>query len=133
MDNNINIFNSAVKKIVSRRNDLIKQFTVDSPSLAYMYGTVKMHKEGNPLRPIISTVGTVSYKLSKWLVKLLSPLLGTASGSHIKSDDLIIKLNDVNVTADIRLLSFDVMSLFSKVPIGDIIKKMSDHFSQFQL
>ena len=31
----------------------------------YMYGTIKVHKDGNPLRPIISLVTTPSYKLAK--------------------------------------------------------------------
>ena len=46
------------------------------------YGTAKLHKleEGSkevdqlPVRPIISNIGTATYKTSKFLAKLLSPL-----------------------------------------------------------
>ena len=63
-----------------------------------MYGVIKTHKENNPVRPIISSVGSCSYFLSKWLVGKLNPLIRTISNSHIKnSTDLIDRLNDVSV------------------------------------
>ena len=36
-----------------------------------MYGLPKIHKPGNPLRPIVSSTGSVSYSLSKYLATLL--------------------------------------------------------------
>ena len=54
LDNNIKIFNSTVKKILSTRKDLIKQFTVDSPSLAYMYGTVKLTRKATLFAPLLA-------------------------------------------------------------------------------
>jgi hypothetical protein len=38
-----------------------------------MYGLPKLHKPNFQLRPIISAVGTHSYKLAKFLVPLLRP------------------------------------------------------------
>ena len=40
-----------------------------------MYGLPKIHKDGCPLRPIILAVGTYNYKLAKYLVEIISPLL----------------------------------------------------------
>ena len=40
------------------------------------YGSPKIHKEGNPLRPIIDNVGTVFYNLAKFLTPILRPLIG---------------------------------------------------------
>ena len=39
-----------------------------------MYGLPKIHKDGVPVRPIISTCGTYNYKLAKCLDKILKPL-----------------------------------------------------------
>ena len=90
--------------------------------MPYVYGLVKTHKLGNPMRPIISTVGSVPYTLSKYLVKLLSPLVGCISYSHIINNvDLLNKLNNAVPVYRFKLVSFDVKSLFTKVPINDLL------------
>ena len=40
------------------------------------YGLPKVHKEGVPLRPIISSRGTVTYETAKELSRILKPLVG---------------------------------------------------------
>ena len=39
-----------------------------------LYGLVKVHKQGNPLRPIISAIGMFNYNVAKFLVPVLTPL-----------------------------------------------------------
>lgn len=63
---------------------LTKQFKSMNP-LPYMYGLPKTHNENCLLRRIIYNEGRVAYKLSKRLVKHLSPALGSVSPSRIKS------------------------------------------------
>ena len=99
-----------------------------------MYGLVKTHKQGNPMRPIISSVGSIAYKLSKFLVKTLSPLLGTISNSHLKNSfDLVDKLNKLAITSDHRMVSFDVTSLFTKVPINDLLEYLSQILDNYEI
>ena len=45
----------------------------------YLYGNVKIHKEGNPLRPIISQVPTPTYEIAKQVNKLVSPYIPTTN------------------------------------------------------
>ena len=40
------------------------------------YGLPKIHKTGNPLRPIVSSRGSVTYGATKVLSKVLKPLVG---------------------------------------------------------
>jgi hypothetical protein len=42
-------------------------------------GLPKIHKEGFPLRPIVSNIGAPTYDLSKYLAGLLSPQVGRSS------------------------------------------------------
>ena len=49
-----------------------------------LYGLPKLHKEGVPLRPIFSFVGSTTYELSKYLRDILSPLVGK-SNCNIKN------------------------------------------------
>ena len=41
-----------------------------------MYGLPKLRKDGIPLRPIVSAIGSPTYRLAKKLAGILSPLAG---------------------------------------------------------
>ena len=45
-------------------------------SWSKLYGLPKVHKSGMPLRPIVSSIGSVTYKTSKELSRILKPLVG---------------------------------------------------------
>ena len=48
------------------------------------YGFPKIHKPGMPLRPIVSSIGTVTYQTSKEVARILKPLVGR-SPHHVKN------------------------------------------------
>ena len=87
------------------------------------YGTAKIHKLKNdstvddlPIRPIISNINTASYQLAKYLAKLLSPL--SMSEYTVKStSDFITHIKGQNIPNNYKLISFDVTSLFTNVPL----------------
>ena len=54
-----------------------------------MYGLPKTHKEGTPLRPILSMTGSSHHELGKWLASLLQPVLERFS-SHCISDSFTL-------------------------------------------
>ena len=133
-DTYITLTSSPLKRLASEFNkkvkDLLKNVpTIDpskflqiNPKLPYMYGLPKTHKENIPLRPIISQCGSFSYKLSKFLANKLTPVVGTISNSHIQnSSDFINKIKSCNLTSG-KMLSFDVDSLFTNVPIDDVLQ-----------
>ena len=127
-------FNKKLKGILRGREELLKQFITQGASLPYMYGLIKTHIENNPVRPIISSIGSASYKLSKWLVRILTPLVGNISHTTVKNNvDLVEKLNDVNVNFDFKLVSFDVTSLFTRVPVHDLLSFLSEELDNFDL
>ena len=127
-------FNKKLKGYLVGHNDLIKKLSTISPSLPYMYGLIKTHKTNNPVRPIICSIGSCSYKLSKWLVSLLSPLVGRISNSHVKHNvDLIEKLNGLHFSFDFKLVSFDVTSLFTRVPVSDLLAFLGEELKKHEL
>ena len=80
----------------------------------YIYGKVKTHKNGYPLRPIISQIPTPTYQTAKTLNKLLTPFL--PAKFQIGSTDeflAILRTTDMQGT----LASLDVESLFTNVPV----------------
>ena len=44
--------------------------------LPEFYGLPKIHKNNNPLRPIVSSIGSITYESAKLLAKILGPLVG---------------------------------------------------------
>jgi len=52
-----------------------------------MYGLPKIHKEGVPVRPIISACGTYNFRLAKYLDQILKPLIPTKNYINAKLCD----------------------------------------------
>ena len=95
---------------------------------AKFYGTAKVHKvpEGGsldqlPLRPIVANTSSATYHLAKYLAKLLSPLC-TSEYTIQSTADFIKKIKEEKVPEGFQLVSFDVKSLFTSVPLEDTIE-----------
>ena len=50
------------------------------------YGLPKVHKQGMSLRPIVSSIGAVTYQTAKELSKILKPLVGK-SHHHVHNNE----------------------------------------------
>lgn len=94
-----------------------------------MYGLIKIHKSNYPVRPITSACASPGFKLSKYFTNVISEIFNE-NGFHIlRSTDIIDKLNNVTIDADDILASFDVVSMFTNIPINlmlDIISKRNN-------
>ena len=93
--------------------------------LAHLYGLLKTHKKKLAMRPILSATGTYNYKLAKWLDEKLKPLSingHTVSEIFQFADELHeMKINDQGI-----LVSYDVSSLFTNVPVDETIKSIAE-------
>ena len=91
------------------------------------YGLPKVHKPGMSLRPIISSIGSVTHSTAKELARIIKPLVG-GSSHHVKNNmDFIQSIEGIQLRLEECMMSFDVESLFTSVPIEPslaIIKKL---------
>ena len=87
-----------------------------------IYGLPKIHKPEVPLRPIVSCIGAPSYHLSKHITSLISPLSGRTDSYVRNSRHFVEIMKDVCIDADEMLVSFDVSSLFTNVPIDEAVR-----------
>ena len=89
-------------------------------------------KPDTPLRPIMSSCGSVTYGVAKELAKILKPLVGK-SPHHINStQDLVEQAKHITLAPGGCLSSYDVSFLFTLVPVDpspNIIKDLleKDH------
>ena len=97
------------------------------------FGLAKVHKlkddqksvENLPLRPVISNIGTSTYQISKYMASLLAPL--TKSKQNIEStQDFINKLRTLRIPEGYKMVSLDVVSLFTSVPLEYTIQIILD-------
>ena len=86
----------------------------------------KVHKQGHPLRPVVSMVGTSAYGLAKYLDKVIKPfipstyMVSSTSSFIEKVKNFVFGNNDV-------LVSFDVVSLFTNVPLSETIDLITNY------
>ena len=84
---------------------------------AKLYGLPKIHKPDTPLRPVVSSCGSVTYGVAKELTKILKPLFGK-SPHHINSThDLVEQVKQFTLAPGECLSSYDVSALFTSVPV----------------
>ena len=88
-------------------------------SPGYIYGNIKTHKPGNPLRPIISQCPTPTYTLAKALDKILQPYV-PLEHCFKSSAAFIQHINGLRPTG--IMSSMDVESLFTNVPVDATIE-----------
>ena len=115
--NKLIAFLKTIKTQGGMNDNLYKKLYPTGASSPKFYGLPKVHKEGNPLRPIVSSVGTVSYETAKELSRILKPLVGKTE-HHVKNTkEFIESIQDITLQKDECLVSYDVEALFTSVPI----------------
>ncbi len=87
-----------------------------------IYGSPKIHKKDNPLRPIIDYTGSIGYNVSRSLSDIISPLVGNTVHHVLNSKQLAEDLCGVIVSDDEYLISHDVVSLFTNTPVDLTLK-----------
>ena len=88
------------------------------------------YKEGIQLRPKVSNIGAPTYQLSKHLSRLFNQLVGK-SAHHVKNSFHFIQiLKTLKIKPGDLMVSFDVVSLFTKVPVEESLTLLSQHFNK---
>ena len=88
-----------------------------------------------PLRPIISSIGAVTYSTSKELSRILKPLVGKSPYHIQNSQEFIQQIQGIQLQPNQCMVSFEVKALFTSVPIQPaitIIKKLLEEDQSLQ-
>lgn len=115
--NNLNIIDDVTAKCMRTYNSV-------TPKL---YGNPKVHKEGAPLRPIVSSINSPTNSLAKYLAEILSTAYNKDNNYYVKdSFHFAEQVNNLNLPNNYVVVSFDVVNLFgniSKELVTTVIKK----------
>jgi hypothetical protein len=121
------VFSLFKEGIIDQKLRYHLQSTCSSPSV--FYGLPKVHKDGYPIRPIISTIGSYQYQLSKYLARAIREARPQAN-SYIKdSFEFVKKIKDIVLDKEKEYImcSFDVESLYTNVPVEEAIEIVLDY------
>ena len=87
-----------------------------------LYGLPKVHKAGCPLRPVLSMTGSPQYAASQWLCRILDPVVKRYNRHCVKdSFQFVEALREQPIPLHAHMCSFDIVSLFTNVPLEETI------------
>ncbi|XP_024892886.1 uncharacterized protein LOC112468084 [Temnothorax curvispinosus] len=108
------------KGIISEQ--LFRHLNCTNGNLPRCYGLPKIHKDGSPLRIIVSTLGSPLYNMAYFLHNILEKSVPKPE-SYIKDGWSFVELiGDVGIGEDDVLISLDVASLFTNIPKDLVLK-----------
>ncbi|XP_078374508.1 uncharacterized protein LOC144658057 [Oculina patagonica] len=97
-----------------------RYLTPQDPKAGRFYILPKIHKPGNPGRPIVSANGHPTEKISEFVSYHLNPLVQTLPSYIKNTTDLLNKLNDIDTLPPSTILvTLDVSSLYTNIPTNE--------------
>ena len=91
---------------------------------ARLYGLAKVHKAAVPVRPVLSMPGSAYHKVGIQIADWLS-VVGECK-INTSTKEISESLNTIHLEDDEELVSFDVSSLYTNVPVMEAIKVCAD-------
>ncbi|XP_071653582.1 uncharacterized protein, partial [Temnothorax longispinosus] len=93
-----------------------KRLNCTNGNLPRCYGLPKIHKNGFPLRIIVSALGSPLYNVASFLHSILHHSIRPPK-SHIKDSwSFVREINDIEINTDEVLVSLGVTALFTNIP-----------------
>lgn len=116
-----NYLRDHLKKTGLISTETYRQLYPNGSRIGLLYGNPKVHKQGCPIRPICSAVGTATYDLSKYLAEIISPAATNSYGTDCRdSFQFLEQLQNYDLN-NYFMACFDVSSLFTNVPLDETI------------
>ena len=94
------------------------------------YGLPKIHKTGTPLRPIVSSRGSITYGVAKEFSHIIKPLVGQSPHYLKNTQHFIQQLQGKKLETGEIITSYDVKALFTSVPVQPSIQIVKQRLQQ---
>nr|XP_054925878.1 uncharacterized protein LOC129384456 [Dermacentor andersoni] len=111
------LLSKVFKFVPPQQKHLYHRLLCTNGSAPAIYGLPKVDKPGVPLRPIVDFTRSPLHRLSGYLHQVLGPLTGKTATHISNSYAFVEKVRDISLDEDDIMVSFDVKSLFTSVPV----------------
>ena len=124
LEDKLNGFLLNLKKLGHISQDLYGKLHVTGTGPGILYGLAKVHKDNflvNHLyRPIFAAYNCASYKISKFLVDILSPIAENQytikNSAHFRE-----QISNMTDPSNLYMTSFDIKDLYTNIPLQETI------------
>ena len=110
-----------LKKPGHLTDDEYKRLYPNGSHIGVLYGLPKVHKPNVPTRPICSMVGTSTYELGKYIADIIKPAATSSLGTDLTNTFQFVEQIGRKDLSDVHMISFDVKSLFTNIPLNKTI------------
>ena len=93
-----------------------------SDTVPRFYGSPKVHKPACPLRPIVSSIGSVTYQVAKFVADIISPLAGQSPHHFKNSANFVERVRNLTLQQGEVMVSYDVTGLFTNTLVPDALR-----------
>jgi len=101
----------------------IKFLTQKNPQTPTLNAQIKLHKPGNPIRPVTNNTKAPSYKIAKHLTDVLSWNLHTSNQYNVKNSIAMAEnLTKIEINENHKLITYDIKNLYINIPIHETLK-----------
>ena len=108
-------------------NNLYNHLEPTDSSVPTFSGQPKIHKPGVPIRPIVSYSGSPLYNLNKYIANILKAYVRDENNNAKNSTTFSNYIRNVPIEDDEIMVSFDVTSLYTNIPIIDMLNIIKDY------
>ena len=127
-----NKFQAQTKKMMKNISFLSewqkKQKLESNPQAPKFKCQLKIHKEGMPLRPIVSFISSPMYRMSQEISKIIKTSYEKKQTYNVEnSREVIEKLRKIKITENTKLMSLDVKDMYTNIPIIDTMKLIKEN------
>ena len=91
---------------------------------ARLYGLAKVHKEDTPMRPVLSMPGSAYHKVAEYVAEQLANVPECSINTSTAA--ICEKVREMRLGEDEELISYDVVSLYTNVPVLEAIQVCTD-------
>lgn len=98
-----------------------RRLIVPNPRMPRMSGFPKIHKEGNQIRPVVTTIDSPTSKIAEFLVRKFRSYKKYESCSLKNSIELVKTLEQLEIEEECEMVSYDVKALFPSVPEAEAV------------
>jgi hypothetical protein len=107
--------------LVIKKSESWKLFNMN-PKDPSIKGLTEIHKQNNPIRPIVNWQEATAYKLSKHLTRTLTQHLHLPDSFSVKNSiTLMNELNSLKTNHQTKLCSFDIKKMYANTPRSEFL------------
>ena len=118
------------KAATGMQDNIYKKMYPTGVSPPKFYGLPKIHKKNIPLRPIVSSIGSVAYGVAKVLAEIIKPLMDCSQHHVNNSQQFVEEMKEMKLENGECITSYDVIALFTSIPIPSALEVMKKKLEQ---